>query len=72
MAIAIRSVYALTIGIFVVMTVAFRVIGFYQRPERPDFPRIAAVARPITQPGVELSEAEKKQLAEYQAAQDAA
>jgi hypothetical protein len=40
MANAIRAIYALAIGIFVVMTVAFGVVSFYQQPERPEYPRI--------------------------------
>ena len=72
MANAIRAIYALAIGIFVVMTVAFGVVSFYEQPERPQFSRLTTVARPLTQPGVELSEAEKTQLAEWQAAQEAA
>lgn len=72
MATAIRVIYALAIGIFVVMTIAFGIVSFYEQPERPEYPRRTTVARPLTQPGVELSEAEKTQLAEWQAAQEAA
>ena len=71
MANAIRVVYALAIGIFVVMTVAFGLVSFYQQPDRPEFPRVA-IARPFAQPGAELTEAEKKQVVEFDAAQEAA
>ncbi|HJM74382.1 MAG TPA: hypothetical protein QGI71_00745 [Dehalococcoidia bacterium] len=72
MAVAIRVGYALAIGIFVLMTVASGLVSFYQQPDAPDFPRVTGVARPFAQPGVELTEAEKKQVAEFDAAQEAA
>ncbi len=71
MATAIRVVYALAIGIFVVMTVAFGIVSFYEQPERPEFPRLT-VARPLVTQGAEPSEVEKRQIEESEAEQEAA
>lgn len=71
MATAIRVIYSLAIGIFVVMTVAFGVVSFYEQPDRPDFPRVTAVARPVG-PEASMTAEEKQQLVEFEAAQEAA
>lgn len=70
MATAIRVIYALAIAVFVVMTVGFGIVSFYEQPDRPDFPQRIAVARPVG-PEASFTEEEKQQLIEYEAEQEA-
>ena len=46
MATAIRIVYALAIGVFVVLTVGFGTVTFFPDPEQPEFPAELRALRP--------------------------